>query len=330
MASKARAAKTSKSEGGGKKGSKRDPPQKSEKTDSSGSASTDESEVKKSTLVKDKVDRPKKGKSDREVDRDEDNDGRDEKKKEGDRDKRILSMIEKLEEKLEQRFLQLLSSVRNDMKIGRNNQKEKSHELEAMIKEVKKSLSMRMEKLEKGLDASKEDVGRLRESLQFQLENLQPTGKADDGWKEVEESMMAELKLVKSKLEKRIKKKDNEEVIDNLKKEVSDLKKMFEVKLKEVSKISTPVKYSTPMKAVERPNNGWWRSGKESHSPVHSPEKDWWRGKRKWTRPVWCDTHRWGAHATSMCWKKKKIWRIKQVVGVDVGGSVTGNPTTKE
>jgi len=324
MASRARAVKTSKSDRGGSKGSKRDPPQKSEKTDSSGSSSAGESEVKKSTLVKEKVDRPKKEKMDREVDRDEDMVGRDEKKNEGDRDKRILSKIEKLEEKI----MTLLAGQKYNLRISSDMQKEKSHDLEAMIKEVKKSLSMRMDKLEKGL-ASKEDVERLRESLQVQLEELQPAGKADDGWKEVEESMMAELKLVKSKLGKRIKKKENEEVISNLKKEVSDLKKMFEVKLKEVSKISTPVKYSTPMKAVERPNNGWWRSGKESHSPVHSPERDWWRGKRKWTRPVWCDTHRWGEHTTSMCWKKKKIWRVKQVVDVD-GGSATGNPTTKE
>jgi len=228
-------------------------------------------------------------------------------------------------EKLEEKILSLLANEKNNHKISRNIQKEKNCDLEAMIQEVKKSLSMRMDRLEKALEISKEEIGRLRDSLQDQLEDLQPAGKADDGWKEVEDSMMAELKLVKSKLEK---KNEIEKVIDNLKKEVSDLKKLFEVKLKEVSK--TPVKYSTPMKEVERPNNGWWKSGKDSHSPVHSPEKDWWRGKRKWTRPVWCDTHGWGAHTTSMCWKKKKIWRVKKVVEGDLGGSTTASSTTKE
>jgi len=305
MASKARAAKTSKSEGGEKKGSKRDPPQKTEKTSSSGSSSRDESEVKNNRLLKEKGERPKKGKStaDRESNRDDDKVGRDE-KKEGDRDKRILSVIEKMEE----RILALLASQKHDNKLGRKNQKEKNGDLEAMIKEVKKSLSMRIDKLEKGLEVSKVDVERLRYSLQVQLEDLQPAGKADDGWKKVEEVMMAEMKAVKSKLDKRIKKNEIEEVITNLRKEVSDLKNVIEAKWKEMG-----TQYSTPVKkGIDRPNKGWI-GRKDYHSPVHSPEVDWWKRKRKWPRPRWCGTHGWGVHTTDMCWSKKKIWRVKEV-----------------
>jgi len=100
MASKARAVKTSKKDGGGSKGSKRDPPQKDEKTNSSGSSSGDEPEVKKSQLLKEKVDRPKKEKGFADRDDDEKS-GRDE-KKERDRDKRIMSEIEKMMEEKNQ------------------------------------------------------------------------------------------------------------------------------------------------------------------------------------------------------------------------------------
>jgi len=314
MASKARAVKTSKKDGGGSKGSKRDPPQKDEKTNSSGSSSGDEPEVKKSQLLKEKVDRPKKEKGFADRDDDEKS-GRDE-KKERDRDKRIMSEIEK---KMEEKIRSWQASQKQLIKTLRKVQKEKNYEIEAMIREVKKSLSIWIGQLEKGLEISKVEVGRLRESLQTQLEDIQPAGKADDGWKEMEENLKNELKEIKIKLEKRIKKDE----MENLKNEVSELKKLMEVKLKEVS-----TQYSTPVKGSGRPNNSGWK--KDYHSPVHSPEVDWWKKKRKWSRPVWCGTHGWGAHTTSMCWKKKKIWRIKQVVEGELGGSPTASSTTKE
>jgi len=103
-----------------------------------------------------------------------------------------------------------------------------------------------------------------------------------------------------------------------LKEEVSELKKLFEKK--EVGS-----QFSTPVKGIDRPNNGRWKGKKDNHkSPVHTPEKDWWKGrKKKWYRPVWCDTHGLGGHTTSTCWsKKKKIWRVKEVKECDleIGG----------
>jgi len=326
MASKARAVKTSKSEGGGKKGSKRDPPQKTEKTSSSGSASADESEVKKSTKVKEKVDRPKKEKvaADRDSDRDDDKVGRDEKKKEADRDKRIWSKIEEIERK----FVSYVP--KNDYKIGKKAQKEKVRSLEVELKilirtQVKEPLSRKVEALEKKLDISQDEVQGLRESFGQQLEDFQSAGKADDNWKEVEEKMMNEMKDIKFKLGKRMKKKEMSEVILNLKEEVNELKKLIDVK------VSTQYSTPTPVKVIERPyNNGGWKKGGVDPCPVHSPEVDWWKRKRKWCRPLWCDTHGKGVHTTSMCWNRKKVWRIKKKVEGDLGGSPTASPTTKK
>jgi len=126
----------------------------------------------------------------------------------------------------------------------------------------------------------------------------------DESWKGVEENLKSELKWMKEKLGKRMKRKELDEVILNLKNEVNELKRMIE------GKKSTW--YSSPAKN-ERPNIGWWRKEKDSHCPVHSPEKDWWKRKKKWWRPLWCITHGLGGHTTDTCWTtKKKIWRVKE------------------
>jgi len=145
----------------------------------------------------------------------------------------------------------------------------------------------------------------LRVEFSQQLENFQPAGKAEDSWKVVDENMKFELKEIKLKMEKQ----DMSEMILNLRNEVADLKKKIEVK----EKLSS--QYSTPVKKLDGHNNkGRWIKGeRDYHSPVHSPEMDWWKRKRKWYRPLWCDAHEWGTHTTSMCWKKKKIWKIKEV-----------------
>jgi len=201
---------------------------------------------------------------------------------------------------LESRIIDL----EKELKILRKNEKEYLNEREFTKK--------RVEALEKKWDISQEDLGKLRESFQKQLEDFQSAGKVDEGWKEVEETIMGELKYVKNKLSKRIKKEEMDKVILNLKEEVNDLKKMIEA--------NVSVAHSTPVKGSERPNNGWWKRKKDFHSPVHSPEKDWWKRKRKWYRPLWCDTHGWGVHTTNTCWtdkKKKMVWRVKEVNDID-------------
>jgi len=64
MNSRGRGRKTPQNVRGGRLGSKRDPPQTTEKTGSSRTSRVDEPDIKKSTLLKEKVDRPKKEKAD--------------------------------------------------------------------------------------------------------------------------------------------------------------------------------------------------------------------------------------------------------------------------
>jgi len=331
-------------------GSIRDPSPTHEKTQTSRISRVDENEKKKTDLLKEKVDRPKKeisiamrekNQDDVENQRDQEYDGRasektsrkeinkeidkknekkgknelsdesDEDKNERDENEEIWKEIKGMKvkminmkqnydrlmdenEKLESRIVDL----EKELKIVRKNEKEYLTERESTKKKV--------ETLEKRYEISQDDVQRLRESLQQQLEDFNSAGKVDESWKGVEENLMSELKWMKDKLGKRMKRKELDEVILNLKNEVNELKKMIEVK-----KGSTW--YSSPAKN-ERPNIGWWRKEKDSHCPVHSPEKDWWKSKkRKWWRPLWCITHGLGGHTTDTCWTtKKKIWRVKE------------------
>jgi len=197
----------------------------------------------------------------------------------------------------------------------------RENELDMMDRKVKGLLEKenvtneKVATLEMKLEASQEELGKVREYFQRQLENFQSAGKVDESWKGVQENMMSELTYVKNKLNKRIKKDEMDKVILNLREEVNDLKKMIEV--------NVSVAHSTPVKGIDRPNSGWWKGKKDYHSPVHSPEKDWWKKKRKWYRPLWCVTHGWGVHTTSTCWStKKKVWRVKEVKDSDleIGG----------
>jgi len=193
--------------------------------------------------------------------------------------------------------------LENELKILRRNEKEYLNEREISKRKV--------EALEKKWDLSHDELGMLRDNFQRQLEDFQSAGKVDEGWKGVEENIMGELKYVKSKLSKRIKKNELDKVIVNLKEEVNELKKKLEVK--------RSTQYSTPVKGSRRPNNSGWK--KDYHSPVHSPDKDWWKKKkRKWYRPLWCGTHGWGVHTTNTCWtekKKKMAWKVKEVKDLD-------------
>jgi len=78
------------------------------------------------------------------------------------------------------------------------------------LTDKEKLTGKKVEALEKKLDISQEEVQGLRESFGQQLEDFQSAGKADDNWKEVEEKMMNEMKDIKFKLGKRMKKKGNE------------------------------------------------------------------------------------------------------------------------
>jgi len=344
--------KPSQKDKGGRKGSKRDPsPQSTEKSDSSRSSSADESEAKKSRLLKEKVNQPKKaipyidlspGAKRKDVDKGSDNKkvikGKKESSEEGIGekeekiviDKNIGNVIKVMKEEL-----RVTSSLVNILMRNKDKANEKlddlSMQLHLIMKDVKsltdkeKLTGKKVEALEKKLDISQDEVQGLRESFGQQLEDFQSAGKADDNWKEVEEKMMSEMKDIKFKLGKRMKKKEMSEVILNLKEEVNELKKMIEVK------VSTQYSTPTPVKEIGRPyNNGGWRKGGVDPCPVHSPEVDWWKRERKWCRPLWCDTHGKGVHTTSMCWNRKKVWRIKKIVEEDLGGSPTASPSTKK
>jgi len=356
--------KSSQKDKGGRKGSKRDSSsQPTEKSDSSHSSSADESEAKKSRLLKEKVNRPKKaipyidlspiakqGKPSRmEVDKElvknkikkgkkELSEESDEEKEEKEEkiviDKNIGNVIKVMKEEL-----RVMSSLVNILMRNKDKANEKLDDLSMqqhlIMKDVKsltdkeKLTGKKVEALEKKLDISQEEVQGLRESFGQQLEDFQSAGKADDNWKEVEEKMMSEMKDIKFKLGKRMKKKEMSEVILNLKEEVNELKKLIEVKVSTQYSTPTPVKYPTPVKEFARLNTG--RKGeKDYHCPVHSPEVDWWKRKRKWCRPLWCDTHGRGVHTTNMCWNRKKVWRIKKKVEGDLGGSPTASPSTKK
>jgi len=208
-----------------------------------------------------------------------------------------------------------LQSLEDGMFCLRENELDMIDEKMKELLEKEKVTNEKVATLEKKLEISQEELGKVREYFQKQLEDFQPAGKVDESWKGVEENMMGELIYVKNKLNKRIKKEEVDKVILNLREEVNELKKMIEV--------NVSVVHSTPVKDIDRANNGW-RKNRDYHSPVHSPEKDWWKKKRKWYRPLWCDTHGWGVHTTSTCWAttKKKVWRVKEVKVSDkeIGG----------
>jgi len=332
-------------------GSIRDPSPTHEKTQTSRTSRVDEKEKKKTDLLKEKVDRPKKeisivmrekNEKDSEKLRDQEYDSRGpEKTSRNEINKEIDKKNEKKgknelsdesdEERSESNEIDEIWSRMVDMdnvleKVVKENKNLKKriqdledglycvreNELDSIERKVKDLLKKeeinkeKVEILEKRWEVSQEDLQRLKENFWKQLEDFQSTGKVDESWKGVEENLKSELKWMKEKLGKRMKRKELDEVILNLKNEVNELKKMIEVK-----KGSTW--YSSPAKN-ERPNIGWWRKEKDSHCPVHSPEKDWWKSKKKkWWRPLWCITHGLGGHTTDTCWTtKKKIWRVKE------------------
>jgi len=140
------------------------------------------------------------------------------------------------------------------------------------------AMSIKLEAtMESNVEASQEEMARLREEFCGQPRDLQPAVVlADDGWKMVVENLRIELMDVKMKL-------------------------------------GEALRVQTPTKQIGHNNNGGWWKGRpdETHSPIHSPGRDWVKTKWKGNH-MWCETHGDGVHTTNMCWKKRRKWRMKK------------------
>jgi len=243
----------------------------------------------------------KKGKISKKISRDESDDESDKSNEEKENKEEIKEMKKKLdvlmedyEELVDQnRILQKrVDDLEEEVSELKNNEVEYLVEREMYTTEKRKIM-------ENDLEISKDDIEDLKKKFQKQLEIVKPAEEAVETWKIVDEKIRSEVKYILNKLEKTLKKKDMNDIVENLKKEMSEMKKMIEVK-------RTP---TSPMKH----NNYWWDEHKTPHTrPMHSPEKDWWQRKKVWWKPMWCQNHGVGGHTTSQCGNKKKlVWRVK-------------------
>jgi len=277
MTSKSRVVSASQNKGEGKKGAKGKLSKKSEKSSSSRSSSDDDKDSEKVKLLKVNKNQPKKGKNDSKAEPNQKgaklkakNSSDDEEKEESDEKsdwrveiKKIWKVINEMELKMEE--------------VIKDN-KEEIDEMDARLVDSY-AMSRKLEStMESNVEASQEEMARLREEFCGQPRDLQPAVVlADDGWKMV---------------------------VENLRIELMDVK----MKLGEALRVQT-----TPVKQMGHNNNGgWWKGFPEGpHSPIHSPGRDWVKTKWKGNH-MWCETHGDGVHTTNMCWKKRRKWKMKK------------------
>jgi len=147
----------------------------------------------------------------------------------------------------------------------------------------------KLKELANDLAISKDNMEDMKKSFQKQFEDLKPV-ETEESWKIVDEKIMSGVKNILKKLEKRLKKKEMEEIVFNLKNEMKEI----------IAKANQLVPRSSN-------TTGWKR---DPHQPG---DRDWWR-KRKWQEPrrMWCDIHKCCGHSTQKCNnKKKKEWIVK-------------------
>jgi len=178
----------------------------------------------------------------------------------------------------------------------------KNNEFEFLV-ESETHTAEKVKYLEMDLDITKDGIDTLKRQISMQFDDLKPAEQAEDNWKIVDEKLMAEMKHIMNKLEKRLKKKDMDEIVIDLKKEISELK--------EKMKTAT-----TPIKHQHHHDNDYGQGEQERSHTGPGNRSGWWRPRKKRWKPlerVWCSVHRWCGHLDKECWDKKKIWRVKKI-----------------
>jgi len=284
MTSRSKVVSASQKGGGGKKGAKSEISKKPRKSSTSSSSSElDENDeydaVKRAILLKvwpkkekieskgqpQKILEKKSKVKEKESSDDEDRVESDEKINWRGEIKRIWKVINEMELKMENGFKDNLKEI-DEMDERLVDSYARSRKLESTMESM--------------VEASQEEMARLREEFLRQPVDLQPAVvMADDGWKIV---------------------------VENLRIELMDVK----MKLGEALRVQT---VQTPAKQIGHNNNGGWWKGRpdETHSPIHSPGRDWVKTKWKGNH-MWCETHGDGVHTTNMCWKKRRKWKMKK------------------